>query len=234
MGRVWPRRSGGGRPLNSVVSRHSMSQRERCGGVQGYAESASELIKRYEAISFPENHEALLALIPVKCSRALDIGAGAGGDAGWLAEQGYEVVAVEPTTEFRKYASQRHLSPRIEWVDDRLPHLSHLVKRNQTFDLIIVSAVWMHLEPEERSVAMPVLASLLSPGALLYISLRHGPKPKDRMMFDVPPAETVASAKASGLSVVLNLSKASTQLSNREAGVIWSQLAFVKHGQNDG
>ncbi len=202
--------------------------------MQGYAENASELIRRYEAISFPEKHEALLTLIPLKCSRALDIGAGAGGDAGWLAKQGCEVVAVEPTTEFRKYASQRYLSPRIEWVDDCLPHLSCLVKRRQTFDLIIVSAVWMHLEAEERSAAMPVLASLLSPGGLLYISLRHGPNPKDRIMFDVPPVETVAGAEASGLNVVLNLSKASAQMANREAGVTWSQLAFVKHGQNDG
>jgi 2-polyprenyl-3-methyl-5-hydroxy-6-metoxy-1,4-benzoquinol methylase len=210
-----------------------MGQCERCGGVQGYGENASELIRRYEAISFPEKHEALLTLIPVKCSRALDIGAGAGGDADWLERQGYEVVAVEPTTEFRKYASQRYLSPRIEWVDDCLPHLSNLVKRSRTFDLIIISAVWMHLEPEERSVAMPVLASLLSLGALLYISLRHGPTPKDRRMFDVAPAETVASAEAVGLSVVLNLSKASTQVFNREAGITWSQLAFVKQGQNE-
>jgi SAM-dependent methyltransferase len=211
-----------------------MDQRARCNGVQGYAENASELIRRYEAISFPEKHEALLTLIPPNCSRALDIGAGAGGDAGWLAKQGYEVVAVEPTTEFRKYASQHYASPRIEWVDDCLPHLSYLVRRRETFDLVIVSAVWMHLQAAERSTAMPVLASLLSPGGLLYISLRHGPKPKDRIMFDVPPVETVASAEASGLNLVLNLINASAQATNREAGITWSQLAFLKQEQNDG
>ena len=75
---------------------------------------------------------------------------------------------------------------------------------------------------------MAVLVSLLSPGGVLYISVRHGPKPKGRIMFDVPPEETVANAEASGLTVVLNQTKSSAQATNREAGITWSQLAFVK------
>ncbi|MGH9420885.1 MAG: class I SAM-dependent methyltransferase, partial [Thermoanaerobaculia bacterium] len=199
-------------------------------GAKGYAENASSLIERYEAVGFEQKHQALLSLIPPQCSRALDVGAGAGGDAAWLAHQGYEVVAVEPTAELRTYASQRHSSPRIEWMDDCLPRLAQVSKRGEAFDLIILSAVWMHLHPRERSTAMPVLASLLSPKGLLYISLRHGPIPEGRVMFDVTPEETVVIARASGLDVVLNVPSASAQMANREAGVTWSQLAFVKDG----
>lgn len=96
------------------------------------------------------------------------------------------------------------------------------------FVVPIISAVWMHLEAGERCTAMPVLASLLSRAGVLYISLRHGPVPEGREMFEVSPAETVASAKASGLDAVLNVYRASTQMVDREAGVTWTHLAFVK------
>ena len=228
VGRVWPRHRQRGRRLNSVVSRYSMAPRESTGQLEGYSGNASELIARYEAIGFTEKHEALLPLIPPRCSRALDIGAGAGGDAAWLAAQGHDVVAVEPTPEFRTYARQRYCSPRIEWVDDRLPYLQRVASRLQTFDVILISAVWMHLEQRDRARAMPIVASLLSPRGLLYISLRHGPVPKGRTMFEVSAAETVADAQRSGLEPVLHRDAISAQRANRKAGVTWSQLAFVK------
>jgi len=205
-----------------------MDRLRRCRGTRGYAENAAKLISRYEALTFPQKHEALLELLPTRCSRVLDVGAGTGGDAGWLAERGHEIMAVEPTAEFRNYASTRYPSPRIEWVDDCLPDLAAVVGRRQWFGLIVVSAVWMHLDREERAAAMRVLESLLSPGGLLYISLRHGPSPEERTMFEVTPAETVADGEASGLEVVLNRGKASAQAMNRQAGITWSQLAFLK------
>ncbi len=197
-------------------------------GTRGYSENASELIERYEAVTFVEKHGELLSLIPPNCSRVLDIGAGAGGDAAWFADHGHDVAAVEPTAEFRSYASRRYPSRRIEWIDDHLPHLQAVARRGQVFDLILISAVWMHLDAAERAAAMPILASLISIGGVLYISLRHGPAPRDRTMFDVAPAEAVASAAALGLDVILNLRKASVQRANRDAGVSWSQLAFTK------
>ena len=198
-------------------------------GSQGYAAYASELIARYETIGFAEKHPALMPSIPAECSVVLDVGAGAGGDAAWLAERGHRVVAVEPVAEFREYASQRHSSPNIEWIDDCLPRLGAVVQRSQAFDLIIVSAVWMHLDRAERGIAMPVLASLLSPGGVLYITLRHGPTPKGRVMFDVHPDETIADARLWGLDVESTcLGRESVQSANREAGVTWSHLVLMK------
>jgi SAM-dependent methyltransferase len=211
-----------------------MIERESCRGARGYSENAEELIGRYEAISFLEKHGDLLPLIPANCSRVLDIGAGAGGDAAWLADRHYDVVAVEPTAQFRNYASRRYSSKGIEWIDDHLPHLRLVSNSRRAFDLIVISAVWMHLEAGERSAAMQVLTSLLSVGGVLYISLRHGPIPEGRTMFDVSAAETVTSANAFGLDLILHLPKTSVQRANREAGVSWSQLAFLKRTQNDG
>lgn len=200
-------------------------------GTRGYAEHADALIGPYESIGFADKHREALPFLPATPSRALDIGAGTGSDAHWLASQGHRVVAVEPTGAFRAYASGRYTSPRIEWVDDGLPGLDSIVRRRLAFDLVLLSAVWMHLDAPERAIAMPVLASLLAPGGVMILSLRHGPVPAGRVMFEVPPAETVAAAKACGLAVLLEARSASLLEANRQAGVTWTKLAFRRPGE---
>ena len=64
-------------------------------GTQGYAENAATLIAQYEALAFPVKHEAVMHLLPASPVAALDVGAGTGADAHWLAEQGHRVVADE-------------------------------------------------------------------------------------------------------------------------------------------
>ena len=54
----------------------------------------------------------------------LDVGAGTGRDAAWLARLGHEVVAVEPSAAMRAEAERRHPAARIRWIDDRLPGLA--------------------------------------------------------------------------------------------------------------
>lgn len=205
----------------------SIDERVAASGTQGYAEHAAELIERYEAVSFNQKHDAVLHLIPSNPSRVLDIGAGTGADAAWLATKGHRVLAVEPTSELRTYGIARHPSPLIEWVDDSLPRLEGVVRRQQTFDLVLLTAVWMHLDEQARRLAMPIVASLLAPGGVLIMSLRHGPVPSGRLMFEVPTTETIAVAAACGLSALLSVRVASAQPANRKAGVVWSRIAFA-------
>jgi SAM-dependent methyltransferase len=197
-------------------------------GTQGYAENAATLIAQYEALAFPVKHEAVMHLLPTSPVAALDVGAGTGADAHWLAEQGHRVIAVEPTDAFRKFAAAHHPSPRITWVDDGLPHLASLDPSLQRFGLIMVTAVWMHLSTPERAVGMPVLARLLAPGGVLVMALRHGPRPPGRRMFEVSAHETVGLAEHSGLRCVLDVATESLQAENRRAGVTWSRLAFTR------
>ena len=197
-------------------------------GTRGYAEHASELIERYESLSFAYKHEAVLHLIPSAPAKAMDIGAGTGADAAWLAEQGHPVLAVEPTEAFREHGIQHHPSPLIEWVNDALPQLDRVAQRRHEFGLVMLTAVWMHLDEHERQVAMPVVASLLALGGVLVMALRHGPVPGDRIMFAVSAEETVALAEAQGLRCVLNVHAESKLAANREAGVTWSRVAFAR------
>lgn len=197
-------------------------------GTRGYAEHAPELIERYESLSFAYKHAEVLHLIPSAPAKAMDIGAGTGADAAWLAGQGHPVVAVEPTEAFREHGLRRHPSPLIEWVDDALPHLDRLAHRRHEFRLVMLTAVWMHLDEHERRAAIPVLASLLAPGGVLIMALRHGAVPSDRIMFTVSADETVALAAAQGFRCVLNVHAESKLAANRQAGVTWSRVAFIR------
>lgn len=195
-------------------------------GTRGYGDNAAALIERYEALPFARKHAAVLHLIPTTPSKVLDIGAGTGADAAWFASQGHTVVAVEPADAFREFGMAQHVSPLIEWVDDGLPRLQRLAERKREFDFVMLSAVWMHLDASERSIAMPIVAALLAPDGVLAMTLRHGPVPNGRVMFEVTAEETMALAEAQGLRCALRASTESIQEINRSAGVTWSSLAF--------
>ena len=197
----------------------------RVSGTEHYAEEAPELLLRYETISFAEAQAAFLHLIPTEPGLVLDIGAGTGRDAAGLAAMGHRVVAVEPTQEMRRGAMTLHPSPLIEWVDDSLPDLAVLSTRGERFDLVMMTAVWMHLDEGQRQRAMPKVAALVGDGGLMAMSLRHGPVPQGRRMFEVTADATIALAAPFGLRCVLNLDGES---SLRQPGITWTRLAFRK------
>lgn len=198
-------------------------------GTRGYAEQAEELVARYEAIDFTTRHEVLLPLLPAGPAAVLDIGAGSGADAAWLAARGYRVAAVEPTAAMRSRAMALHPSPAIEWIDDSLPALRHVIAQRRSFDLVMLTAVWMHLDAGERRLAMANVAALVALGGMLTLALRHGPVPAGRLMFAVSAEETIALAGEHGLHLLLNVHAESIQAANRDAGVSWSRLAFRRH-----
>jgi SAM-dependent methyltransferase len=197
-------------------------------GTEGYAEEAEALFRQYESIPFADAHRAVLHLIPAVPGRVLDIGSGTGRDAAWFAGRGHSVVAVEPTDAMRLPAMALHPSPRIDWLNDSLPDLAALRARGETFDLVMLTAVWMHLDEPQRRRAMPNVASLLRPGGTLIMKIRHGPVPPGRRMFEVGAEETIELARHEGLHPVLNVRSESSQEKNRATGVNWVNLAFVK------
>jgi SAM-dependent methyltransferase len=197
-------------------------------GTEGYAEDAGEVISRYESIFFVEKYKAVIHLLPVMPSKILDIGAGTGVDAAWLVAQGHRVLAVEPTDALREAGTKLHLSRQIEWLKDSLPTLPRTVARNETFDIVLVTAVWVHLDKQEHEQAMSNIAALLKPGALLIMSLRHGPAPMNRRVFEVTAGETIELAERCRLKKSLHLQTPSLQLVNQQVGVVWSWLVFQK------
>lgn len=197
-------------------------------GTEGYAENASSLVPRWQSISFADHHKPVLHLIPDTPSRILDVGSGIGTDAATLAAMGHSVVAVEPVDELRVAARNLHPACAVEWLDDSLPGLATLVSRRETFDFVMLTAVWMHLDVEQRRQAMPVISSLLHEGGMLIMSLRHGPVPEGRRMFDVSAEETIRLANVQDLRLMFERRTPSVQQANRNLGVSWTRLAFEK------
>jgi SAM-dependent methyltransferase len=171
-------------------------------GTEGYGETAEALVKPYESVTFADVHRDTLYLIPTTPCGVLDVGAGTGRDAAALAALGHKVVAVEPTAQLRAHGQRLHPETTITWIDDALPDLDRVRARGERFDLVLLSAVWMHLDPQQRERAMARIAGLLRPGALVTLSLRHGPVPAGRRMFDVSAAETGALAARHGLATI--------------------------------
>jgi SAM-dependent methyltransferase len=200
-------------------------------GTEGYADEAEELFRLYESIPAADAHRAVLHLIPAITSRVLDIGSGTGRDAAWFADLGHRVVVVEPTRAMRIPAMALHPSRRIEWLDDSLPDLALLRARGEPFDLVMLTAVWMHLDEAQRRQAMPNVAALVRPGGTVIMKVRHGPVPVGRRMFEIAPEETIELARTQDLHPVLNVRTESSQEANRLAGVSWTNLAFVKGRQ---
>jgi len=197
----------------------------RVSGTENYAEEAPELLERYESISFADQHRFVMHLIPTAPSRVLDIGAGTGRDAAGFAALGHSVVAIEPTEELRRGAMLLHPSPMIEWIDDSLPDLAAMRARGEEFDVVMLTAVWMHLDTQQRSRAMPNLVALVRNRGVVIMSLRHGPVPPGRRMFEVSAEETIALGQPYGLSCILNRA---AEPSLRQPGVSWTRLAFQK------
>ena len=193
-------------------------------GTEGYADQADALMRQYESISFADAHASFMHLLPRSPARVLDIGAGTGRDAAGFAALRHAVTAVEPTMELRTRATGLHASPRIEWLDDSLPELSLLNERGETFDVVMLTAVWMHLDEQQRRQAMPRVAALVRPGGVMMISLRHGPVPEGRRMFDVTAAETIELAQAQAMACVQRLEAENGLL--KRPGVTWDRLAF--------
>ncbi|MEV3971666.1 class I SAM-dependent methyltransferase [Streptomyces sp. NPDC050698] len=188
-----------------------------------YAQRAALLGQRYGSVAFEEAHGGVLDLLPPAPAKVLDVGAGTGRDAVALARRGYQVVAAEPVRELREVAQSLNPCEDVRWVEDSLPALSHL---QGPFELVLLSAVWMHLAPAERGQAMERLTTLLAPAGLLVVSLRRGVPPTDRVMFDVPAEEVVRDGERAGLRLVRLVEEGADRLGR--ADVWWQTVVLCK------
>ncbi|RMC30577.1 class I SAM-dependent methyltransferase [Paracoccus alkanivorans] len=186
-----------------------------------YAENAAALAARWESYPVSEPFAPVADLFPASPCRVADIGAGPGRVAAWLAEQGHDVVAVEPVQEFRDMAGSIHAG--VTWLDDSLPDLQAL-KTEPACDLLLLSGVWHHVDPDARDHAMASMAACLLPDGRIIMNLRHGRDDPARGLFDADPVRTIAAAERAGLRVLASRKTDSIQKHNRDAGISWTWL----------
>jgi 2-polyprenyl-3-methyl-5-hydroxy-6-metoxy-1,4-benzoquinol methylase len=148
-----------------------------------YEKNSKALYKQYQSLAFEVVHSQWLPFLPSKPGRALDVGAGSGRDALWLASEGWTVVAVEPC---EVLSQQCPPSNHVTWFNDRLPSLDKINQASyQRYDLILVSAVWMHLNHQEQISALARLKGFLDNEGLLVITWRNQACEVERQFYPV-------------------------------------------------
>ena len=176
-----------------------------------YNKNAEQLAELYLSKTFEQVHQSWLSyLTPVlntKDARILDLGAGAGRDSKYMAEQGAKnnvsITAIEPAFILAQLGKHQTQDLNVRWLQDSLPDLHAVTKQEVSFDLILLSAVWMHIPDSQRARSLRKLANLLKPGGKLVISLRHGPSGDERNMFDVCSDRLLQRSKKCGLLPLL-------------------------------
>ncbi len=121
--------------------------------------------------------------------RALEAGCGHGGDALWLAERGWDVLAVDISTvaldRARAEAERRGLVGRVRFEQADLTTWTP----EDRYDLVTVS--YVHPATEDQAAFWSALAGLVTTGGtLLLVQHDHGDRTVDRS--DLPGASTTA------------------------------------------
>lgn len=195
-----------------------------------YNRNAQAFFTQYQSLNFEQVHRDWISQLNGQGGLALDVGAGSGRDALGLAERGWDVIAVEPASELRRLGQSSTSEKTIQWMDDALPELARIRKLSYRFDLILVSAVWMHLPPTSRQRAFRILTELLAPSGLLVVTLRHGPGDGERQFYEVSRAELDSFARQRAvIPVLLSDVRQADELERKD--VWWETAAYRPSGR---
>ena len=190
-----------------------------------YDRNRDALLAEYDALDPAEVHGGWASKhLREEPGFACDIGAGSGRDANWLAARGWEVVAVEPSALREQAAECSH--SRVVWMSDALPDLRALRALGRRFDLVLLSAVWMHVAPNGRERAFRILSELLGPSGLLVITLRRGgdaSENAERGFHDTSVDELIGYANRRAIA----LRSHTTQPDLKRPNLKWETLVFA-------
>lgn len=190
-----------------------------------YNRNAKALFDKYQSLDPDKLHANWLRHLPSRPGLALDVGSGSGRDALWLAQKGWDVMAVEPAKALMELGQQATAGHRVTWIDDCLPALNTLKEYQHKFALVLLSAVLMHLPHQQRVESMETLVGLLDQDGVMVVSLRHGPDAEGRGFYPVPADEIVQFAEQKGFLV--EVSEIQDDAMQRD-GVAWDTV-IVKH-----
>jgi SAM-dependent methyltransferase len=135
--------------------RQAWDERHRLGEIEGQA----------------PNPTLVAAVAGLRPGRALELAAGTGTNAVWLAKMGWRVTAVDwsPVALERGRARAAAASVEVEWLQQNLLEWS---PPDRAFDLVVV--VYLHLPPDERRPVYASAVAAVAPGGRLLV-VGHDP-----------------------------------------------------------
>jgi SAM-dependent methyltransferase len=130
--------------------------------------------ERYRASGFIWSTEPNRFLVEevagLEPGRALDLGCGEGRNAIWLAEQGWDVTAVD----FSDVAIEKgQLAAAKRGVDVRwiVADITEYVPESGAYDLVLVA--YVHLPPDQMSAVWRRAVAAVAPGGMLLVIGHH-------------------------------------------------------------
>ncbi len=195
--------------------------------IDTYDQQAAQLAVSYNSLVTPDilpDFAAYILSLPDSAhKRVLDLGCGSGRDAFWLAHQGMTVDAVDGAPEMLAAAHATHSHALIHYIHDAAPALTNLQARGRKYDVILMNAFLFHFDEAERQQLYGTLSALLRPDTYLYVTLRHGPVPEGRQMYEVPMQELEDFARQhNGTSTYLG----QKQDPLKREGVYWDHVCL--------
>lgn len=134
------------------------------------AASWDRMFAAREQLHSPDPNAVVVELVgPLQPGRALDLGAGEGRHAVWLAQHGWQVTAVDFSQVALERTRQRAAAAGLS-VECVLADARELRPPANGFDLVLVA--YMHPEPDIRSATFVAIAeSVTTGGHLLVVGL---------------------------------------------------------------
>lgn len=194
--------------------------------VEHYSLNAAEFVRSYRSVSPEDVYSEVLDLFPKSPTTVLEVAAGSGRDAAWLAADGHSVTAVEPAAGMREAGKEFCEGLDVTWIDSALPALRGVQRPDGGYGFVLAAAVWMHLPPAARAEAFSRLAELAAPGATLIVTLRQGPDAPGRPMHPVDPIAEASLAIETGFSAARVVESGADTLGR--ADVRWHYLVLQR------
>ncbi len=102
----------------------------------------------------------------------VEVGAGTGRVAAWLARSGYNVIAVEPSAAMRRYGEKRTAGMPVQWV---AAHAYMLPFADSSQAAVLFFATLEFIPEPQRALREAVRT--LQPGGVLIVGLLHAHSP---------------------------------------------------------
>jgi cyclopropane fatty-acyl-phospholipid synthase-like methyltransferase len=143
--------------------------------IEFYEEEAINLIDAYNSADMAQLHKLLKTHLSPNC-KVLDIGFGSGRELAFLKEYGCDIWGVDPVKQFVDYAKERFPDVKDHFWQGKLPDLDFPPNMQNSFDAVLLIAVWMHIPKEFYEESINKIKSLLKPNGKVILSYSTTPR----------------------------------------------------------
>lgn len=140
--------------------------------------------------------ESLIKIIPNGVKKILDVGCGIGDNAKAMSEKGYQVVAISPDKNHKKFFEKIN-SKNLKFINSDLQNF----KSDQEFDMFLLSESQSYFDPE---ITFKKASQYLNLGGYILVSDMFSRSPKEHLV-GFTEKEYINEARKNGFKLVTSI-----------------------------